>query len=246
MVDVNSSPKLSVVIPTFNEEKHVSACIDSLLEQVDAPSYELIVVDGGSSDSTEEKVKSYGDKVTFIRQKSKGVGGARNDGFEISKGNILVTTDADTVLEPRWLSKIHAGFENPDVVCVYGPATALEKSSRKYDTVFKISVGLTYLVDKLGMKWTYGFNTAFRKDAFKKVGGYSSIKICDDFEIAVRLKKLGKIVYYPNLTAYTSIRRLERDGLFGFLIPGFKNYAKILLSYKFPKLQELIPRAKPK
>ena len=89
--------KISVVIPTYNEERYIEKCLQSLVNQtLNRDDFEIVVVDGGSADRTVELAEGYADIV--IPQESKGVGGARNDGVEVSRGELIATTDADIFL----------------------------------------------------------------------------------------------------------------------------------------------------
>ena len=117
---------ISVIVPTFNEEEGVEACLKSLCDQtLPRDQYEIIVVDGNSKDKTREIAEKYADKV-FI-QTSKKVGGARNDGAMAAKYDILATTDADCFLPRDWLEKILADFAKyPDASTIYGIVYPLE------------------------------------------------------------------------------------------------------------------------
>lgn len=97
------NPKISVIIPTFNEEQRIGDCIDSLKKQTLIP-FEIIVVDDGSSDRTAEIVKSK--KIKLIIQKHLGPGPARNMGAKIAKGEILVFVDSDMTFSPDFLDKL--------------------------------------------------------------------------------------------------------------------------------------------
>jgi len=93
---------ISVIIPTYNEEANITACLQSLCNQtMSRDEYELIVVDGNSKDRTCELAREYADEV--ITQTSKKVGGARNDGVLRARGDIVATTDADCIIPPDWL-----------------------------------------------------------------------------------------------------------------------------------------------
>src|SRR5512139_3857761 len=100
---------ISVVVPSYNEEKNIAACLESLSNQTIArDEYEIIVVDGNSKDRTREIAAQYADLV-FI-QTSRKVGGARNDGAQKAKGEILATTDADSIIPRDWLEVIRDDF----------------------------------------------------------------------------------------------------------------------------------------
>ena len=100
---------ISVIIPTYNEEKAIAHTLAHIGNQtIPRSNYEIIVVDGGSRDRTREIASKYADQV--IMQKSKAVGGARNDGVESATGRVVVHTDADVVVPRDWLKNILSLF----------------------------------------------------------------------------------------------------------------------------------------
>ena len=182
---------ISVIVPSFNEEENIAQCLVSLSHQtVSRNEYEIIVVDGASTDKTCEIARKYADKV-FI-QTSKKVGGARNDGVMAAKGDIIASTDADCILPPDWIKRVRKDFADPAVVQVYGPVYPIENSPGNH---FSLLLANTF--SRIGyysrtFYYTLGCNTAFRKDAFVKAGMYRCIDAGDDLEIAMRLKDLGR------------------------------------------------------
>lgn len=107
----NLKPYLSVIIPTFNESRHIVDCLKSLKEQVFS-SFEIIVVDDGSKDNTWEMLQKLKDTwdhsstLTLLTQKHKGPGQARNHGARRARGKILVFVDADMTFDNNFLKKI--------------------------------------------------------------------------------------------------------------------------------------------
>ena len=202
---------ISVIVPSFNEEENIAQCLVSLSHQtVDRNEYEIIVVDGGSTDKTCEIARKYADKV-FI-QTSKKVGGARNDGVMASKGDIIASTDADCILPPDWIERIRNDFLDPAVVQVYGPVYPIEESIGN-----RFSLLLANTFSRIGyysrtFYYTLGCNTAFRKDAFIKAGMYRCIDAGDDLEIAMRMKDEGKIRFDGRLKVGFSMRRYQQYG----------------------------------
>jgi len=102
---------ISVIIPTYNEEKHIAACLDSLLSQEISLPIEIIIVDNGSKDKTikivEKYVESFSNKIKLIKLgKNIGPGGARNLGAKNALGEILVFIDADMVLDKKYIERI--------------------------------------------------------------------------------------------------------------------------------------------
>ena len=98
--------KISVIVPTYNEEHVIDACIGSLLKQ-SLRSFEIIIVDDGSTDKTPDMIATWASKnknITMLRQKHKGPGEARNLGAEKAKGKILVFVDADMTFDKDFLA----------------------------------------------------------------------------------------------------------------------------------------------
>ncbi len=202
---------ISVIIPSFNEGERIEACLKSITKQsIPRKNYEIIVVDGNSKDNTREIAEKYAD-IVFIQTSPK-VGGARNDGSVKAKGDILVTTDADTILPENYLELIAKGFEDQSVVMLYGPVYPIEKGIKN-----KISLFLANTFAHIGyltrtILFTLGCNSAFRKDAFMQAGMYRVSDAGDDLEIALRMKKLGKVKFNRKLKVGFSMRRYEKFG----------------------------------
>ena len=202
---------ISVIIPTFNEEENIAQCLVSLSHQnIPRADYEIIVVDGGSNDSTCEIAKKYADQV-FV-QTSKKVGGARNDGVKVAKGDIVATTDADCILPPHWIKTLAEDFKDPNVVQIYGPVYPIEDGIGN-----RFSLLLANTFARIGyysktFYYTLGCNTAFRKDAFNRAGMYRCIDAGDDLEIAMRMKDEGTIYFDNRLNVGFSMRRYQKFG----------------------------------
>ncbi|MDD1669416.1 MAG: glycosyltransferase [Methanomicrobiales archaeon] len=202
---------ISVVVPAYNEEENITACLESLNRQtLPRTEYEIIVVDGNSKDRTRELAAPLADLV-FI-QTSKRVGGARNDGAMKAKGEIVATTDADCVLPPDWLERIRNDFARHHPVQLYGTVYPREEGLS-----YRISLGLANTFSRIGyhtgiLYYTLGCNTAFDRATFIKAGMYRTIDAGDDLEIALRMKKFGKVLLDPRLRVGFSMRRYKQFG----------------------------------
>src|SRR5947209_2571239 len=93
-------PKITVIIPTFNREQYVTTAIDSVLNQR-FRDYEIVVVDDGSRDNTNEVLKHYGNAIHYIYQANQGASAARNTGIKVANGEWLAFLDSDD----EWMSE---------------------------------------------------------------------------------------------------------------------------------------------
>ncbi|MBR1368187.1 glycosyl transferase [Methanocalculus chunghsingensis] len=202
---------ISVIVPTYNEEGNIEACLQSLSDQtIPRSDYEIIVVDGNSRDATRTIAEKYADSV-FIQTSAK-VGGARNDGAVASKGDIIATTDADCLLPRDWIERVAAGFSDPEVVQLYGLVDPREPGIRHI-----ISLAFANAFSRIGhstntLYYTLGCNTAFRRESFFEAGMYRTIDAGDDLEIARRMRKLGRVRLDSRLRVRFSMRRYVQFG----------------------------------
>ena len=225
--------KISIIVPTYNEDEGLEEFLKQFEKQtLPRGNFELIVVDGDSTDGTREIAGVYADKV--IIQQSKGIGGARNDGFRAAGAPIVATTDADVRLPQTWLERILEDFEDSDVVAVCGPDGPIENDS-KSKLVFFVLRNIIYVGSKMGIYCTGGGNSAFKKDAVLSIGGYKPLPHSDDVEIAFRMKELGKIVYDRDLFVRVSTRRMERDGYLPTLLTWLKGDLLLFLGKPIPE-----------
>lgn len=94
------APTVSIIIPVYNDEKHVAQAIESALAQT-LKEVEVIVVDDGSTDGTPAVLKRYQERITHIRQENRGLAGARNTGIRASRGKYLCFLDSDDTFTPE-------------------------------------------------------------------------------------------------------------------------------------------------
>ncbi|TSD86206.1 glycosyltransferase [Mycobacterium sp. KBS0706] len=117
-----STPKLSVIIPTYNVEDYVQEAVDSVLRQT-APVHEIIIVDDGSTDGSGRLVdRLYGDvpNVRILHTRNCGLGGARNNGVAVATGDFIYYLDSDDVLDPdfvRCFYDVHSRHPGIDLFC---------------------------------------------------------------------------------------------------------------------------------
>jgi len=112
-------PKISVVVPAYNEAKTLGLCLASLKNQDFKKPYEVIVVDNNSTDATAAIARTA--RVKLIKEIKRGAAAARNTGAAASSAPLLAFTDADSIVPSHWLSYISQSFSlNPRLAAVVG------------------------------------------------------------------------------------------------------------------------------
>ena len=108
---------LSIIIPAYNEARHIKACLDAIAAQTEVPD-EVIVVDNNSTDRTVEIANSY-PFVTIMNESTQGIVFARNRGFNATTTDIIGRIDADSVLPIDWVTRVKAYYAEPEHFASY-------------------------------------------------------------------------------------------------------------------------------
>jgi glycosyltransferase involved in cell wall biosynthesis len=222
---------ISVVIPAYNEEKYIAHTLKSIKEQDFDGEYEIVVVDNASTDRTGEIAKEYADVVVY--EKQKGVGIARDCGWRAASGEIIAYTDADSMVSKNWLSEIKKGFEDENVIAIYGPVFLVDGgATKKWMAKYLLTLFLVFnhIIRHYNI---IGSNFAVRKKSMQEIDGFDTrLKTGEDIELALRLKRIGgKIVFTRKLIVYVSARRF-RAGWISFLKYHTRNYLNMLIKGK--------------
>ena len=199
---------VSVVIPAHNEERYLGACLEAIQRQrYPRTRFEVIVVDNASTDATPEIARQFGALV--VTEPRMGIGRARQRGAKAARGEILASTDADTIVPPDWLERIAPAFQRDhELGAVFGPfrygdGTAFEKIYLWY-----LYLALMMALHALGVSCFSGNNYAVRREAFWKAGGCNvSLPAGEDVDLSWRLSKVTKVAFERGLVVRTSARR---------------------------------------
>lgn len=209
--------KISIIIPTYNEEKYIRRTLESIKKQP-YKDIEVIIADSNSTDATRSIAKKVYPGVIIVNKKERGVGIACNASAKIAKGELLMFIDADTSITRDLLSSYENAFRDRDVVAATGPIIPLEKTTKSITIGYKmVSVYTVKLFMKIGKPSTISSNLMVRKSAYLKLGGFSTtMNTYYDWDLSNRLSKVGKIVYVEKAIAKTSVRRIEKWGMFRY------------------------------
>jgi glycosyltransferase involved in cell wall biosynthesis len=115
----NMEPTVSVIIPAYQHAKELPACLRSVFAQ-DYEDFEVVLVNDGSTDGTEEALEPFMDRIVYVHQENRGGNAARNRGFGLSKGKYVLFCDADIVMRPDCLTAMLGALDrNPEVSYAY-------------------------------------------------------------------------------------------------------------------------------
>ena len=200
---------VSVIIPAYNEEKYIGACLESLANQ-EVPADEIIVIDNNCKDKTVEIASKY--DVKIIKQPIQGMIPARDLGFETATGDILVRCDSDSVAPKNWIKTIRDDFEKEKIVGVFGPGEFYDSKMPKWLVLFFFRTYFFIGKNILGHEMLLGSNMAITKDSWEKVKHNTCCEdhiVHEDVDIAIHVGKLGKILYDEKMTNKISARRFR-------------------------------------
>lgn len=208
--------KLSVIIPAYNEEKYIGACLQSLIDKAGPDIYEIIVVDNASTDRTSEVAKQF-KGVRVVKEKRKGLTRARQAGLLAARGDLVAYIDADTQVKDAWLHRVKREFEkNPRLVCLSAPYSLYDVSKWKRVLIWSYWNFLAYPTYMLLMKYmVLGANFVAKRSVLMKIGGFdATIQFYgEDTDIARRLHKVGKVKFLRKSLVNSSARRIEAEGM---------------------------------
>jgi glycosyltransferase involved in cell wall biosynthesis len=202
---------VSVIIPTYNYGRFIQEAVSGVLRQTLAPR-EIVVVDDGSTDDTQDALTEFGDFVRYIRQENQGVCAARNTGVANSSGDYIAFADADDVWLPEKLEKQMAKFAGDSEIGLVHCGMR-EFEGKTGETVrFRLEGEEGWLANELLLWESAAINVSgsaivVSREAFERVGGFDrAIKVGEDWDFCYRVAKDFKVGFVPEvLVDYRSL-----------------------------------------
>jgi rSAM/selenodomain-associated transferase 2 len=193
-------PSVSIIIPTFNEASCIQQTLDAIARM--RGTIELIVVDGGSDDSTTKIAQRAGARVIEC---DRGRGIQMHSGASIARGDAMLFLHADTIL-PREAIVLIENCLSDDVLTVGG------NFKLRFGGESRAARFMTWLYKRLGqLGLYYGDSGIFvRAAAYKEAGGFKPFPIFEDVDLVRRLKRKGRMKHLP-IAVTTSSRRFENQ-----------------------------------
>ncbi|MBB1483665.1 glycosyltransferase family 2 protein [Tessaracoccus sp. MC1865] len=209
-------PSVSVLVPARNEEVGIEATVRSVLAS-DYPDLELVVVDDGSTDGTGEVMRRLvreheesrrPGRLVFRSLPNAGKSRAMNTALSLSSGDLIITVDADSVVEPDAVREIVRLYDDPRVMSVAGnvkignhksPIGLIQQFEYLYAFFFKKADSLLNAVYIVG-----GAAASYRRSIIDELGGFDETIITEDIEMSTRIQDAGgKVQYTPRAVIWT-------------------------------------------
>ena len=210
--------KISIIVPVYNTSKYLSKCLSSLCNQnVDKSLYEIVVVNDGSTDDSQEIIKEFKNKypslIEYISKKNGGLSSARNAGIKASKGEYLIFVDSDDYVEKNLLSS----FLSKNIECdlfiygyniVYENSTKVDKQCLGKDLNLNSNRALSYIIEKAAVRG-YAWNKIFKRSIIEEntLLFDEQIKYIEDLIFVVHYLFECKNVYFSSEIFYNYVQR---------------------------------------
>jgi glycosyltransferase involved in cell wall biosynthesis len=220
---VRSDPLISVIIPTYNHGQFIEEAIKSVLGQT-YREFELIVVDDGSTDNTNQVLRKYGKDIVHIYQRNSGVSSARNRGISVAKGEFIAFLDSDDVWMPEKLEMQLALAQENNSIGLVGCAGYHIDSTGRIEREFIAGSPEDHseFLEHLLIRNIFpgGSSGAFaRKECFERVGLFDErLRFGEDWDMWIRISKAYSVKF-----AQQPLMKLRRHNL----IKAYKNIKTI-------------------
>ena len=225
------TPRVSVVVATYNGERTLRACLESL-RRLNYPDYEVLVVDDGSADGTPQILAQFPEFHTYRHATNLGLSVARNTGIAAATGEIIAFTDSDCRADEDWLRYLVSDLQAGDYAGIGGPNLPPPEDAAIATCVMAAPGGPAHvmLTDRLA-EHVPGCNMAFYKWALDEIHGFDPIfrRAGDDVDICWRLQQArhklgfspaGFVWHYRRATAREYLRQQAGYGEAEALLVG--------------------------
>lgn len=219
------NPYFSIIIPTLNEEKYLPRLLEGLKKQKDKD-FEIIIVDGNSTDKTKEVVDHFNQylPIKFFQVKKRNVSYQRNFGGRRAKGKYLIFLDADCEIFPSFIVKLKKSIDKEKGL-FFIPFSLPERGYKEFGPIFSLINLIIDVSQNVNRPFSAGGNMIIEKHLFNLLGGFNEkLFISEDHHLVFYASKWGvRSKFLPQVKIRVSLRRLKKEG-------GVKLFYKYLLA----------------
>jgi GT2 family glycosyltransferase len=199
-----SGPRVSVIIPVYNCRETIVQCLDSMAS-INHPSFEIIVVDDGSTDGTKGICQSR-DEIRVISLDRGGPSRARNTGITVAIGDLIAFTDGDCIADKDWLTALESGFRAPEVASVGGDQKSPDDETWMGKRIQEFLKCIGFMTGYIKTESTMGetdhnpsCNVMYRKSVLEEVGGFDEALFpSEDVDLDLKIRSRGyRLLYNP-------------------------------------------------
>lgn len=202
--------KLSIIIPVYNTEKYLTSCLTSLINQDLATSdYEIIVVNDGSTDASEEiilKYKNQYSNLVYIKQENQGVSVARNKGLDVAKGEYVLFVDSDDSLFPNVLGTLYQNAKTNQLDLLYLQVDYFDEKGVHTGT-FQMEVTDGLILDGFHHQRRGFIFSLYREELIREIRFIEDIPIAEDSLFNIIVHSVAQRCSYISLPAYKYLIR---------------------------------------
>ena len=226
---MNIAPLVSVIMPSYNSKKYIKKAIDSVLEQTYS-NFELIIVDGNSTDGTLDILDEYKKqdrRIKVIQDEGRGIGAALQLGCQIASGKFIARMDSDDIaINTRFEKQLKIFHSIPNLILVASPVIYINED----DSI--VGYSFPYTNKRIIQEKVYLIahpTVMMKKDPYVKAGGYQPLLRAEDYFLWNRMRLMGEFyIFKEPLIKY----RLLQDSLSHTLDDNFnKKLGRKLESY---------------
>jgi glycosyltransferase involved in cell wall biosynthesis len=234
----------SIIIPVYNRPEEIKELLDSLLASHYTKSYEIVVVEDGSSIPCQHIIDTFSTQlnISYYLKDNSGPGDSRNFGMRKAQGDYFLIFDSDCIIPQNYLLEVEAELETEFVDCFGGPDAALDSFSKIQKAInfamtsFLTTGGIRGGSEKIGKFQPRSFNMGISKKAFEASNGFGNIHPGEDPDLSIRLWKMGfKTRLFPKAFVYHK-RRIDWQK-FSVQVSKFGKARPILDSW-YPEYQK--------
>lgn len=235
----------SIIVPVYNRPQEIQELLQSISQLDYSDSFEVIIVEDGSSTTCKEVVESFSSKlaIQYYYKENSGPGGSRNYGMERAKGSYFIILDSDVVLPTQYLKVVSERLQENYTDAFGGPDAAhpdftpLQKAINYSMTSFLTTGGIRGKKKGVGKFQPRSFNMGISKKAFQITQGFSDMRAGEDIDMTFRLWKSG---YTTQLIEEAYVYHKRRNTIPSFFNQTFAfGTARPILNRKYPKTKKL-------